>query len=191
MGRRCSKHRDKLSSPSRDNGAALVEFALVLPVLFLILISIFEVGMAFKDFLTVSYLSREGARLSAFLGSDVDADCSMITSLATNIGPADLARLNRVEVFRADSAGNQVISDTNTFTFTGTDPANCAHWTSVINWPSTSRQTDVTDSGIPPLDVIGVRVVITHRWMTQLPPYAGTFFIDENTIVRMEPEAFA
>lgn len=191
MGRRCPARRDKLSSPSRDSGTALVEFALILPVLFLILISIFEVGMAFKDFLTVNYLAREGARLSAFLGTDVDADCTMITTLATNLGAADLQRLNRVEIFRADPAGNQITSDTNTFRFTGTDPTNCAHWTSVIAWPSTGRQTDVSETGTPPLDVLGVRVVITHRWISQLPPYSGTFSINENTLVRMEPEAFA
>lgn len=175
----------------RERGAALVEFALVLPVLFLILISIFELGMAFKDFLTVSYLAREGARLSAFLGTDIDADCTMVTTLATNLGTADLNRLNRIEIFRADANGDQVPSNTNTFTFTGTDPLDCDDWTKTILWPSTGRQTDVDPSGTPPLDVIGVRVVLIHTWISQFPPYFGSFQVNENTIVRMEPEAFA
>jgi Flp pilus assembly protein TadG len=168
-----------------------VEFALVLPILFLILISIFELGLAFKDFLTVSYMAREGARLSAFLGTDPDADCTMITTLASNISTADLNRLQRIEIFRADTAGNQVAADTNTFTYTGTDPLDCTDWTQVITWPSTDRQTEVDTDGTPPLDVIGVRVVITHTWISQFPPYFGSFSINENTIVRMEPEAFA
>jgi Flp pilus assembly protein TadG len=169
-----------------------VEFALVLPILILVLISIFEVGAAFRSYLTVSYLAREGARMSAFLGTDIDADCTMVTSIATQMTPEDFANLDRIEIFRADSAGNQVISDTNTFTFTGTDMTNCGHWTQVITWDSTTRQTEVnTSTGTPPLDVIGVRLVATKSWMTGFPPYSGTYTVDENTIVRMEPEAFA
>ena len=175
----------------RESGAALVEFALVLPVLLLVLISIFEIGAAFRNYLTVSYLAREGARMSAFLGTNINADCTMVTSLATQMGSGDLSNLQRIEIFRADAAGNQVISDTNTFTLTGADPTNCAHWTQVIGWPSPNRQTDVSTTGTPPLDVIGVRLVLTESWMTQFPPYGGSYTVDENTIVRMEPEAFA
>jgi Flp pilus assembly protein TadG len=175
----------------KDEGAALVEFALVLPILILVLISIFEIGAAFRSYLTVSYLAREGARMSAFLGTDIDADCTMVTSIASQMTPEDFADLDRIEVFRADSAGNQVPSDTNTFTFSGTDLTNCAHWTQVITWDSTTRQTEVSSTGTPPLDVIGVRLITTKSWMTGFPPYSGTYTVDENTIVRMEPEAFA
>lgn len=174
-----------------ESGAALVEFALVLPILLLVLISIFEIGAAFRNYLTVSYMAREGARMSAFLGTNINADCTMVTTLATQMGPGDLSNLERIEIFRANAAGNQVISDTNTFTFTGTDPANCAHWSQVITWPSTSRQTEVSMTGSPPLDVIGVRLVLIEGWMTQFPPFGGTYTVNENTIVRMEPEAFA
>jgi len=181
----------KRQTERRERGATLVEFALIVPMLILLLISIFELGAAFKNYLTISYLAREGARLSAFLGTDIDADCTMVTGLATQIGGSSLAKLQRIEIFRADSAGNQVMSDTNTFTFTGTDPTNCTHWSQVVTWPSTSRQTEVSATGSPPLDVIGVRLVLTESWMTGFPPYSGNYTVDENTIVRMEPEAFA
>ncbi len=49
----------------KERGASLVEFSLFLPVLFLVLVGIFEIGMAFKSYLTVAYLAREGARLAA------------------------------------------------------------------------------------------------------------------------------
>jgi Flp pilus assembly protein TadG len=174
-----------------ERGATLMEFALILPVMILILISIFEIGAAFRNYLTVSYLAREGARLSAFLGTHIDADFEMVTGLAQSMSAADLNNLDNIQIFRADAAGNQVLTDTNTFTFTGTDPANCAHWTSLITWPSTSRQTEVSSTGTPPLDVIGVRLRLTQSWMTGFPPYSGNYTVDENTIVRMEPEAFA
>ena len=91
----------------KERGASLVEFSLVLPILFLVLVGIFEIGMAFKSYLTVAYLAREGARLAAFTGTDVDADCTTVTSLASQMGAQDLARLSRIEIFKADVAGNQ------------------------------------------------------------------------------------
>lgn len=175
----------------KERGASLVEFSLVLPILFLILVSIFELGMAFKSYLTVAYLAREGARLSAFSGTDIDADCTTVTSLATQMGTQDLTRLDRIEIFKADAAGNQSPGTTNTFRFTGLDHTDCNDWTKTITWVSTTRQTDVSSTGIPPLDVIGVRMVLTHRWITQFPPYFGNLTVNENTIVRMEPEAFS
>jgi Flp pilus assembly protein TadG len=164
---------------------------LVLPVLFLVLISIFELGMAFKSYLTVAYLAREGTRLSAFSGRDINADCTTVTSLAAEMGTQDLARLDRIEIFKASPTGTQSASTTNTFRFTGANAQNCTHWTKTINWASTTRQTSVSASGIPALDVIGVRVVLTHRWISQFPPYFGNLTVNENSIVRMEPEAFS
>jgi Flp pilus assembly protein TadG len=175
----------------KERGATLVEFSLVLPILFLVLVGIFEIGMAFKSYLTVAYLAREGARLAAFTGTDVDADCTTVTSLANQMGPQDLARLDRIEIFKADAAGNQSSLTTNTFRFTGADHTDCDDWTKNITWPSTTRQTDVSPTGTPALDVIGVRIVIIHPWITQFPPFFGNLNVNENTIVRMEPEAFS
>jgi hypothetical protein len=160
-------------SEKRERGASLVEFSLVLPILFLVLVGIFEIGMAFKSYLTVAYLAREGARLAAFTGTNPNADCITVTALAAQMGPQDLARLDRIEIFKANSAGNPTPGYINTFRFTGAN-----------------HQTDVSPSGTPPLDVIGVRVVITHPWITQFPPFFGSLTVNENTIVRMEPEAF-
>jgi hypothetical protein len=174
----------------RQRGASLVEFSLVLPILFLVLVGIFEIGMAFKSYLTVAYLAREGARLAAFTGTAPTADCITITSLAAQMGPQDLARLDRIEIFKANASGAPTPGFVNEFRFTGADHQNCAHWTKITPWLSTSRQTDVSDDGTPPLDVIGVRIVVVHPWITQFPPFSGNLNINENTIVRMEPEAF-
>lgn len=48
-----------------DRGAALVEFGLVAPVLFLVIFGIIELGWAFGQFLDVRHGAREAARLAA------------------------------------------------------------------------------------------------------------------------------
>lgn len=175
----------------KERGASLVEFSLILPILFLVLVGIFEIGMAFKSYLTVAYLAREGARLAAFTGTDINADCTTVISLANQMTAQDLTRLDRIEIFKADAAGNPTTGFINTFRLTGADKNNCTHWTGTRPWVSTTRQTSVSSTGTPPLDVIGVRIVILHPWITQFPPFYGNLNVNENSIVRMEPEAFS
>lgn len=48
-----------------SRGQAIVELALVLPLVLLILFSIMEFGRAYQAYVTVNYLAREGARQGA------------------------------------------------------------------------------------------------------------------------------
>ena len=56
---------------SDDRGAVLVEFALVLPLLILILLATVEFGFAFREYQILQNAVREGARFSALPGSQV------------------------------------------------------------------------------------------------------------------------
>ena len=60
---------------SRRRGQALVEFALVFPVLVLILLGIFEVGRAVFAFNTIGNAAREGARIAAVNQIEDSPDC--------------------------------------------------------------------------------------------------------------------
>jgi Flp pilus assembly protein TadG len=59
MGRRVSGRR----------GAALVEFAIVLPLLMVLLLGIMEFGMIMRDYLMLGHGAREGARTAAVGGT--------------------------------------------------------------------------------------------------------------------------
>ncbi len=48
-----------------DRGASTVEFALIVPVLIMLIFAIFQFGMAFGDHLVITHAAREGARLAA------------------------------------------------------------------------------------------------------------------------------
>lgn len=171
---------------SKERGASLVEMAIVMPVLLLVLIGILELGIAFRDILGASQAAREGTRIAAFAGNDPDADCAVIQGLSPFL-TTYIDKLERVEIYRTNAAGQQVPTQTNIYTFTVGDPADCTDWNSIVTWPSTDRQTTV---GSQPLDIIGVRVKLEHDWITGFPPFSGSFDIDETDITRMEPEAF-
>ena len=61
----------------RERGQALVEFALVLPILILLLVGIFDFGRAVYAFNTVNNAAREGVRLAI-----VDQNCNAIGQAA-------------------------------------------------------------------------------------------------------------
>ncbi len=48
-----------------QNGSSSIEFALILPVLTLLLLGIFQFGLAYNNFLAITHAAREGARMAA------------------------------------------------------------------------------------------------------------------------------
>lgn len=69
-------HRDQ-------NGQSLVEFALILPLLLLIVMGILEFGLMFNVYLTINNASREGARL----GSVTEGDPVSIENRVVAVAP--------------------------------------------------------------------------------------------------------
>lgn len=45
-----------------ENAAAAVEFALILPVLAMVLLAIFQLGIAFNGYVAITHAAREGVR---------------------------------------------------------------------------------------------------------------------------------
>jgi hypothetical protein len=56
-----------------DRGAALVEFALVTPIFFVLVLGIFEFGLVYRDKITISDAVNDAARAGAIAGNDLGA----------------------------------------------------------------------------------------------------------------------
>ena len=54
-----------------ESGAAAVEFAIVLPVLLLLVFGIIEFGLLFNRYITVTHAAREGVRVASLAGPTV------------------------------------------------------------------------------------------------------------------------
>lgn len=167
-----------------------------MPLLLLVVIAIMEYGLAFKDYLTVSYLSREGARIGALAGDDITADCAILSGIGELVTPSDLARVDYVEIYQANQSTGAQGATNRAYYKPGEDATICTAPTPSVNdgwniasvaWPPTARNTAV---GSTPLDIIGVRVVLTRNWMTGFGPFRGSATVDESTITRLEPEVF-
>lgn len=101
-----------------DEGAILVEMALILPVLILLLMGVFELGIMWRDQLTITAALRGAARVDAQLGATSTcavapcpnkfADKNALTSLNASISKYNNAALQKVVVWNATSSSNKV-----------------------------------------------------------------------------------
>jgi Flp pilus assembly protein TadG len=87
-------------SPARKDrrGQALVEFALVFPILMLMLLGLFDMGRAVFTYNTITNAAREGVRLAI-----VNQDEAKVELRARNLAPTADGVANPVAVFFSDS----------------------------------------------------------------------------------------
>jgi hypothetical protein len=175
---------------AREAGATIVEFAIVMPLLLLLMIGIMEVGVAFYDYLTIERATLEGVRTASFTGRALDADCQTVNTIVAALPGGFLDRVQQIEIYHADANGNQLIGQTNTWQYNGgADPFDCAlSWAVLETWPSVGRQTVAGPSA--PLDIVGVRIRMPRNWISNFPPFTGGYTVDESSILRLEPEVF-
>ena len=91
-----------------ERGAELLEFALVLPILLLVLAGILDMGFLFKDYEVVTNAAREGARMASLPGwleSDVTA---RVNSYLTAGGFQGIATTTVSSVVIADGNGRTI-----------------------------------------------------------------------------------
>lgn len=195
-----------------DRGAVLVEFALVAPILVLLLLGIFEFGLAWRAQINLETAAGLAARQSSNLGETRQADYEALQSLVGSIESAGSVDITKVVVFRATGASGQP-SNPNCLTANPTPSGtgyvghcNIYHpnqlaalgATSGVHfgatctggsgsawdrwWCPTARKSQQSD----PPDYVGVQVV------AELPAFTGLFgdgfTLTDTAIYRLEPD---
>jgi Flp pilus assembly protein TadG len=200
MGRGSHLIRRFPGRPSR--GQSLVEFALVFPLFFTLLLGIIEFAMLFNATLAVNYASRDGALAGAEGGNQIGADCYILKAVDNAVGaPADRNRIDQVFIYKSTPNGTMLGSPT-VYTRTGTPNATpCAGVDgSSLMFSLTQNGYGETDRcnilagcgvGSPTVDNIAVRVSYNHVWVTPLRNFigggGGALFFDRSSVMRMEP----
>lgn len=72
----------RVRSDQRQRGQAVVELALLVPVLFLILVGMLEFGRFTVTYLAVQHAAREGARLAITGAADAEIEALALAMLA-------------------------------------------------------------------------------------------------------------
>lgn len=100
-----------------ERGAAIVEFAIALPLFIALLLLVFDAGLGYSASRTSSSAARSAARVGALAGDSRDADFKVLDALRAQFrnpeGDADGARI--IIVYKTDPTNNN-----------GAPPAGCA-----------------------------------------------------------------
>ena len=80
----------KRHTRSSERGQALVEFALVLPILLVLLFSVIQLGIVYKDYLALTDAARAGARKAAVARLNSDPQATAVS--AVDAASADLVQ---------------------------------------------------------------------------------------------------
>lgn len=73
-----------------EKGQSIVEFALLLPILILIIMAIIEFGLLLNSYLALNNASREGARIGVVGGTDAQIKSAILTTSPT-LNASDLS----------------------------------------------------------------------------------------------------
>lgn len=119
-----------------ERGQGLVEFALLVPLFLILLLSMLEFGVAFNHQLTLGYGAREGARIGAdlvngggTLGCGVgqspnaaNVDSIIIEAvnrvLVSGGSPIPLSQVTLIRIFQADQNGQDTLGRDNDWIYT-------------------------------------------------------------------------
>lgn len=181
--------------PQEDKGAAVIETAMVLSLLLMLALGAFEYGMAFREWLSVTSATREGARLAAQAGDYVDtsdpnnknADCLILEATAGALRSLDASQVVQVTIFESNASGDFTSNQERYRPSVSGDSAallRCnSGWFSLGgNWPPSARDNDGSVR-----DWIGVRLEFRHTWITGFLWWSGNVTWTDDAIMRMEP----
>lgn len=213
-GRSRPPRRTRSGTPGEGQGGfALVEFSLILPVFLLLLLIMFEFGLAFSHRLTLGYASREAARTGSALATGGTTGCAggadpagvdqqLMAALQRVVkSPGSDVRMNdiqQVRIFKANANGGQMGGLVNVWSYApgsgpDVDPGPGVDRLDFVQssaaWPACSRVNNINP------DSIGVRIVYRYQLTTPLAGLVGLmggsqraeFQLDDQTVMALNP----
>ena len=194
---------------SRDErGASALEFALIAPVLMLLVMGIIEMSFLMRDYVSLSSTVRAGARTASAAADAGPGTCEASSTPAPPCTPARAPKLAQAAADMMQYAGNAIPTediewvmiyqaDSNGFPIgagstLNTCSTNCVKyvWDSVLHkfryasgaWDSKSVNACINDPG---RHTVGVAMQINHNWLMDLFPEAMQ--IRDRAVMQFEP----
>jgi hypothetical protein len=194
-----------------ESGQTLVEFALVMPMLVVMLMALLELALGLNASLAVNRASQHGAHIAASGGNILGTDCIILEQIEQDLGvPNDPAKIIEVVIERTALVGNLSYAQQTWGRYGETDcvrpdgsTVKVPYTLALPGYPEAQRCTVL--GGCPSLtparstvDNIGVIVKYTHDWVTPLngaldllaPGNGGSgtgWTFEQRNIFRIEP----
>lgn len=174
----------RTSPRRRSRGQAMVEFALVAPVFFLMFFGILEYALINSSIATFNFAADDAARIGSLLGrTDPNADTQIVNDVIGRTGGLVVAKAQLIEVYRSDAAGSPPPSANpveNSYSpVTGSPCSVCA-------WAVASRNDSLLNA-----DYLGVRVTYAYTYLTAfISGGASQLQLTATSVQRIEPQDY-
>ena len=178
MGRRGNAQRH--AHQRRMRGQALVEFALVAPVFFLLFFGVIEFSIINTAIGVYNFAAKDAARLGAIRGpTDANVDQEIVTLISGRVVGLAAARVVRIEIYQSDETGAYSSAKEDVYDGQG-NPIGSA------TWPYTAR---VDNQALT--DYLGVRITYQYTYLTAFFSSAGaTLTLTADAVDRIEPTEY-
>ena len=182
-----------------DDGAAMVEAAIVMPLLMLLVFGIIEWGLAFLTATSTNSAARSGARTASALTLNTTYATQAVLAVQQNLsGAIPFATPLELWVYRVPpplNAGSPTPNELKGFPEGQTSwvcGTNCIKYTWDGNsfvyasgaWPL--AQMHVCNVAIDQFDGVGVYLKVRHNFVTNF--FGSSKVIAEHTVMRLEPQ---
>jgi hypothetical protein len=191
-----------------DTGAAAVEFAIVLPVLLLLVVGMIEFAFVMRDNLSTSSAVRTGVRAAitgagdgCVQGSGSTCVPSLAQAAANSVEKGGLGMpknsINYILVYKANDLGfpgANGVSTMPTKAACGTTVANCVAfiWDQTANsgagglvYSSGAWNSSQINACLPTPDQMGVFMSVNHPYITRL--FGATLTVSDRAVMRFQP----
>lgn len=183
-----------------DVGQSLVEFALILPILLLLIVGLVEFALAFNSRDSVFFASRDASMLAAEGGNIAGTDCVVLDRVDRDIvSPARPVRVQTVKIFWSDRNGVEQSGEENLYTRSGSTTCDYGNGSTLTvpytltssTYPESVRCDVLAGCGVghPGPDNIGVTITYTHSWVTSVAKITlASLTFSLTSATRVEPQ---
>jgi Flp pilus assembly protein TadG len=93
----------------QESGQALVEFALIVPIMLIMLMALIEFSLAFNADLGINRASQDAVAVASVAGNTAGSDCMILNSIENDVqAPNDKSRIVEVEIQWTTPTGNTI-----------------------------------------------------------------------------------
>ncbi len=161
----------------------MTEFALITPVLLLLLFGILESGLLLFSVGSARFAAGEAARQEAESGNAAAADTLSVSVVrGTALGTTNLAQIQRIDIYKLQQQANGTLTvvpgTTNSYSLNGSPIGS-------VVWPPASRDVKNGES-----DFLGVTIFYRYTWKTGLFLFSGPLNLNQSFAIRLEPQTY-
>jgi len=181
MERWDARRQTQRTSRRRARGQALVEFALVAPIFFLLFFGVIEFSIINTSIGIYNFAAKDAARLGAIRGpTDASVDQEIVSLIAGRVADLAAAHIVKIEIYKSDETGAYNPTNNEDVYDGQGNPIGSA------TWPYSKRHDDLALT-----EYLGVRITYQYVYLTAFFSSAGaTLTLTADAVDRIEPQEY-